>query len=193
MIRYPFAPSRSSDLRILLVLSTLLVALPALGQQSPAAPTVLLEGTPISLKLDETLSSATAKVGQHVAFLVTEDVKARDTTIIPIGSNAIGTVTVAEPKKWAGRAGKLDVNIDSVRLPTGQKVLLSATRGGNGGGHGAAVTAGVIGTSLVFFPAAPLLLMIHGKDMVIAEGTPVKAFVSGDTTITPAAHTGEAQ
>jgi hypothetical protein len=38
-----------------------------------------------------------------------------------------------------------------------------------------------------------LLLMIHGKDMVIPEGTPVKAFVSGDTTITPGAHNGEAQ
>ena len=96
-------------------------------------------------------------------------------------------MTVAEPKKWAGRAGKLDINIDSVRLPSGQKVLLSATPGGKGGGHGTAVTAGVIGTSLVFFPAAPFLLMIHGKDMVLPEGTPVKAFVSGDTTIAAAA------
>lgn len=181
-------------MRTLLALSTLLILLPAHAQQSPATPAVLLEGTPISLKLDETLSSATAKVGQHVAFLVIEDVKIRDITVVPIGANAIGTVTVAEPKKWAGRAGKLDVNIDSVRLPDGQKILLSATHGGNGGGHGAAVTAGVIGTSLVFFPAAPFLLMIHGKDMVIPEGTPVKAFVSGDTTIAPpAAHTGEAQ
>jgi hypothetical protein len=30
------------------------------------------------------------------------------------------------------------------------------------------------------FPAAPLLLFIHGKDLTIPKGTEVTAFVAGD-------------
>jgi hypothetical protein len=38
----------------------------------------------------------------------------------------------------------------------------------------------MIGTAIVFFPAAPLLLFIHGKDITIPKGTEVTAFVQGD-------------
>ena len=39
--------------------------------------------------------------------------------VIAKGAQAVGTVTMAEPKRTMGRAGKLDVNIDSVRLIDG--------------------------------------------------------------------------
>ena len=72
------------------------------------------------------------------------------------------------------------MNIDSVRLVDGEKAALSATQNAKGGGHTGAMTAGMVGTALVFFPAAPLLLFIHGKDITIPKGTEVTAFVSGD-------------
>jgi plastocyanin len=49
-----------------------------------------------------------------------------------------------------------------------------------GGGHTGAMTAGMVGTAIVFFPAAPLLLFVHGKDITIPKGTEVTAFVAGD-------------
>jgi hypothetical protein len=58
--------------------------------------------------------------------------------------------------------------------------MLRATEGGKGGGHVGAMTAGMVGTAIVFFPAAPLLLFIHGKDITIPKGTEVTAFVQGD-------------
>jgi hypothetical protein len=96
------------------------------------------------------------------------------------GAQALATVTTAETKKSMGRGGKLDVNIDSVRLVDGDKAMLRATQGGRGGGHVGAMTAGMVGTAIVFFPAAPLLLFIHGKDITIPKGTEVTAFVQGD-------------
>jgi PEGA domain len=96
------------------------------------------------------------------------------------GAQALATVTTAETKKSMGRGGKLDVNIDSVRLVDGGKAMLRATEGGKGGGHVGAMTAGIVGTAIVFFPAAPLLLFIHGKDITIPKGTEVTAFVQGD-------------
>jgi hypothetical protein len=38
----------------------------------------------------------------------------------------------------------------------------------------------MVATSIVFFPAAPLFLFVHGKDIVIPKGTEVTAFVQGD-------------
>ncbi len=79
-----------------------------------------------------------------------------------------------------GRPGKLDVNIDSVRMIDGETAALSATKSEKGSGHTGAMTAGIVGTAIVFFPAAPLPLFIHGKDISIPEGAEITAFVSGN-------------
>lgn len=38
----------------------------------------------------------------------------------------------------------------------------------------------MVATSLVFFPAAPFFLFMHGKDISIPKGTEVTAYVNGD-------------
>jgi hypothetical protein len=139
-----------------------------------------MDGTPVKLRLAENLTSATAKMGQQVSFEVLEEVDVMGVPVIAKGAPALATVTTAEPKKSMGRGGKLDVNVDSVRLVDGEKVALSATQNAKGGGHTGAMTAGMVGTAIVFFPAAPLLLFIHGKDITIPKGTEVTAFVAGD-------------
>lgn len=109
-----------------------------------------------------------------------EELDVQGIPVIAKGAPALATVTMAETKKSIGRAGKLDVNVDSVRLIDGEKAALSATRSEKGGGHTGAMTAGIVATSIVFFPAAPLLLFIHGKDITIPKGTEITAFISGD-------------
>lgn len=42
------------------------------------------------------------------------------------------------------------------------------------------MTGAIVATSIVFFPAAPLFLLMHGKDITIPKGTDVTAFVQGD-------------
>jgi hypothetical protein len=148
--------------------------------QAPPAPNTLQNGTAIKLRLAENLTSATAKAGQQVSFEVLEEVDVEGLPVIAKGAQALATITTAEPRRSMGRAGKLDVNVDSVRLIDGEKAALSATRSEKGGGHTGAMTAGMVGTAIVFFPAAPLLLFIHGKDITIPKGTEITAFVAGD-------------
>lgn len=148
-----------------------------------ATPKALLDGTPIRLRLAENLSSADAVAGESVDFEVLEDVKAGDTVVIKHGARAIGTVTEAQAKRRMGRAGKLSVTIDYVRMLNDEKVALRATKGGNGGGHTGAMVGGMVATAIVFWPAAPLFLLMHGKDIKIPKGTPITAFVNGDTPI----------
>jgi hypothetical protein len=153
------------------------------AQATPAAPPpphTLLDGTPVKLRLSQSISSADAKVGQEVPFEVVEDVKVDDDVVLPKGAIAIANVTEAEHKKSMGRAGKLNVAISYARLADNEKAALRAVKEAKGGGHVGAMTGAIVATSIVFFPAAPLFLFIHGKDVTIPQGTEITAFVDGD-------------
>jgi hypothetical protein len=146
----------------------------------------LVEDTPIRIKLARTMSSKDAKVDDRVDFEVLEDVKVGDAIVIERGAMAIATVTEAYPKRRMGRAGKLHMNIDYVRVASGEKVPLRAVKGGSGGNHIAAMTGAMVATGIVFFPAAPLFLFMQGKDITIPKGTEVTAYVAADTPLDPA-------
>lgn len=119
-------------------------------------------------------------MGQEVPFEVIEEVKVDDVIVLPKGATAIANVTEAEHKKSMGRAGRLNVAISYARLADSEKVALRAIKEAKGGGHVGAMTGAIVATSIVFFPAAPLFLFIHGKDITIPQGTEITAFVDGD-------------
>jgi hypothetical protein len=144
---------------------------------------LLEDGTPVHLVLSENLSSADAVTGQTVEFEVVDDVIVNGFVVIPRGATAWATVTDAEHKKRMGRAGKLDLNVDKVRLADGEKALLRAVKDTKGGGHTGAMVGAMVATSLVIWPAAPLFLLMHGKDVTIPKGTNISAFVQGDMTL----------
>lgn len=152
----------------------------------PALAFGLQDGTPVKLRSTRNLSSADAKVGETVDFEVLEDVKIGETVIIPRAGIAWATITEAQPKRRMGRGGKLNVNIDSVRLTSGEKAALRAVKDTQGGGHVGAMTGAIVATSIVFFPAAPLFLFMKGKDITIPKGTEITAYVNGDTELNPA-------
>lgn len=157
---------------------------------APVEPGLRLEdGTPIKLRLQETISSADAQVDQRVDFDVLEEVKLNDLLVIPKGSVAWGTVTEAEPKRRMARGGKLNVNIDAVRLADGEKAALRGVKEVKGGGHTGAMTGGIVASAIVFFPAAPFFLFMHGKDVTIPKGTEVTVYINGNIPIDPAKFT----
>src|SRR5712692_5120545 len=140
----------------------------------------LEDGTPIKLRLTRNLSSADATTGDRVDFEVLEDIKVKDVIVVPRGGIALATITEAEHKRRMARGGKLNVNIDDVRLTDGEKAPLRAVKEAKGGGHTGAMTGAIIGTAIVFFPAAPLFLFMHGKDITIPKGTEVTAYINGN-------------
>ena len=161
---------------------------PAPQLQAIKAPLAfgLEDGTPIKIRITRTISSADAKVDEKVDFEVLEETKIGDVLVIPRGGIAWGTVTEAQPKRRMARGGKLNVNIDSVRLVTGEKVALRAVKEVKGGGHTGAMTGAIVATSIVFFPAAPFFLFMHGKDITIPKGTEITAYINGDAPLDPA-------
>jgi predicted small lipoprotein YifL len=166
---------------------------PAPPQQQPTADSaatssnytsakgfVLEDGTPIKMRINRTISSADAHIGDTVDFEVPEDISVNGTPVIAKGGLAFATVTEAQSKRRMARGGKLDINIDYVKLLSSEKAALRAVKDMKGGGHTGAMVGGMVATSIVFFPAAPFFLFMHGKDTSIPKGTEITAYVNGD-------------
>jgi len=129
------------------------------------------EGTKLRVKLESTISSATAEEGQIVELIVSEAVKVGDVTVITEGARVTGTVTEAQGKRRMGRAGKLDFSIDRVRAVDNEWLPLRYTVTKKSG-ESHSLRTGVItaGVAVVFWPAAPVMLLMKGKDIVINKG-----------------------
>lgn len=121
-------------------------------------------------------------MGDSVDFEVLEDVVVNGIVAIPKGSVAIGSVTEAQSKRRRGRAGKLEIVLDHVRLADASKVPIRGVKDVKGGSHVAGVTAGIIATGVLFFPlpVAPLFLLKHGDDITMPKGAALAAYVNGD-------------
>ena len=141
---------------------------------------VLEDGTPVKMRINRTISSGDAHVGDTVDFEILQDITLNGTLVVPKGGLAFATVTQAQAKRRMARGGKLDINIDYVKLVSSEKAALRAVKDMSGGGHTGAMVGGIVATSLVFFPAAPFFLFMHGKDISIPKGTEVTAYVNGD-------------
>ena len=152
----------------------------AQGVSSVPGQFVLEDGTPIKLRISQTVSSADAHVNDQVEFEVLEEIRVSDVVAIPKGGIAWGTVTEAVPKRRMARGGKLEIVMDSVRLVDGQKAALRAVKDAKGASHTGAMTAGIVATGLLFWPAAPFFLFMHGKDITIPKGAEVPTFINGN-------------
>jgi hypothetical protein len=130
----------------------------------PPREIILPRQTPVHLKLVQTLSSATAHVGEEVNFEVTQDVIVGGLTVIAKGAPGGGSVTEAEPKKRMGKAGKLNVDVDSVVLANNQKITLRS--------FGAEPS--------VEQKSGHALPFAHGKDVTLAKDTEITAYVDAD-------------
>jgi hypothetical protein len=154
---------------------------PVIAKRNLDGNLVMQDGTPVRLRTTRTLSSSHCRTGDQLDFEVLDPVVLDSTTIIPQSGIAWGVVTDASPKKSMGRGGKLNISIQTVQMVNGNKANLRAVEENRGGGHVGAMTGAMVATSVVFFPAAPLFLFIHGKDITIPAGTEFTAYVNGDT------------
>jgi hypothetical protein len=150
------------------------------GPVAPVAQHTLLDGTPVKLRIGRNVSSADAKVGEHVDFEVLEEVQVGGVVVIAKGATASATVTDVQSKRRMGRAGKLDINLDSVRMVDDEKAALTATAGGKGGSHTGAMVGAMAATAIFTLGGSALFLLMHGKDITIPKGAETTAYIRGD-------------
>jgi hypothetical protein len=144
---------------------------------------VLEDGTPVRMRFGKTVSSADAEVGDRIEFEVLDEVRIGNVLAVQKGAIATGTVTEVEPKRKMARGGKLGITLDHVRLANGQKAPLRADKTVKGGGHKGAMTGAMIGSAVVFSPAAPFFLFVEGKDISLKKGRELLAYINGDVRL----------
>jgi hypothetical protein len=88
----------------------------------PAAPaTYAVEtGTVVRVRMNSTLSSKTARVGDLFNVTVTEPVySANGVVVVPVGSTIVGRVASVTAADKGGKVGSIDARFTQVRLPNG--------------------------------------------------------------------------
>jgi hypothetical protein len=142
------------------------------------------EGTKVRIRLEQTVSSATFESGSTLEFAVTQSVEIGGAVVIAEGARGTGTVIEALERRRMGRAGKLDFSIDRVMAIDGKWIPLRYTvKKVNGQGKG--ITTGIMtaGIAAAFWPAAPLALLMKGKDVRIPKGTIFDVFTDSNVIV----------
>ncbi len=155
------------------------------GQGLTSAQTnlVIQRGTPVKLQLSQTISSANAHKSDHLDFVVVKDVAVGKFTVIPAGTRAEGTVVRVKGKRPLGMGGDVTIQLDSVELTTGERVDLFARREFKGKAHTIRMGVGMAITAAFYLPAAPVFLLMRGRDSTVLKGTEVTAYTRTDTSV----------
>lgn len=173
--------------RLLLTLAAAATTLPnGFAQAQVAAPPVVAvappasmlhvpEGTEVTIRFEDTVTSLTAKAGDQFNISLDDEIALPSGVTIPVGYRGIGEVMSAERHGFIGKAGQLNVQVDYIKIGT-KRLRIRANKSGEGKGSlGAAVALTVL--------FGPLGLLARGADITIPAGQKLKAFVDSDTDI----------
>jgi len=147
---------------------------------------VLQDGTAVRLRIVRAVDSSKVIAGETIDLQVVEEVRLGNLVAIPDHGSAKATVTLAQAKRAMGRGGNLEMKIETVRLANGELAPLRTVKDVKGGGHKGEMAGGMIAAGLVFWPAAPFVFFVEGKNAVIPEGAEITAYVNGDISLDPA-------
>jgi hypothetical protein len=145
------------------------------------ANAILRTGTVVPLRMSEQLTTRGKKlrVGQRFRMETAEPVIVQGTTVIPVGSPAVGEITDIRNKGMWGKSGHLGARILHVTV-NGRQIRLS----GAFDDKGVTGTAGVV-AALALVPVAGFFMT--GTSAVVPVGAMVKGFVDEDVQLSIAA------
>lgn len=88
----------------------------------PAEPVFAVDtGTIMRVRMNSTISSKTAKVGDTFTTTVTEPVySSNGVVVIPTGSTLTGQVNAVKPAAKGGKPGEIDASFIKLKLPNGR-------------------------------------------------------------------------
>jgi hypothetical protein len=138
---------------------------------------LLRDGMEVPLKFAADISSKTAHEGDPVEFLLDDDLKVGDKVVAAKGSHAVATVSAAKKAGMMGKGGELNVQLQYLVVGSNH-VHLRGTKGKEGDNK----TGATVALTVLF---GPIGLIKHGKDVQIAQGTPLKAYLDQDIWLPP--------
>ncbi len=144
------------------VISVFSTSFLALSQTAPLAPkkVLLTEGTELTLRMAQDISSRAARPGEPIELTLAEDLKVGDAIVATAGARALGEVVQGKRPDFWGEAGEVSLRVHFLRVGD-QKVEIRGALGSAGTRY----------------------VVIRGSQAVIKAGTLVKAFVAEDVEV----------
>jgi hypothetical protein len=142
-----------------------------------AASVKLQAGTPVVLRLMQSVSSETARVGDAVNFEVARNVEVDGKIVIRQGTFASGQIASVEKNGVIGEGGKIMVAVQNVQAVDSTNVPIRGTVSQEG--KSKQTTALLVGLILCILG----LFLIKGENAVVPANTEVKAYVDADVQI----------
>src|SRR5690242_11909756 len=152
-------------LRVHALAAVLACFLPVYAQTAFTLPV----GTPVRLRLAQTISSADATAGAPVPFEVVDDVIANSVLVVPHGAVVTGAVAAVHSHGRSGKGGSLRIKLDVLHAGNGLRIPIGTTAPG----VAAPATAMMAGSVSIPVPppvASPLAVFASGADVSIAKG-----------------------
>jgi hypothetical protein len=140
-------------------------------QNAPQEPkkVLLTEGTEITLRMAQDISSRAARPGEPIELALAADLKVGDAVVAKEGARALGEVVKAKRPDFWGEAGEVSIRMHFLRVGE-QRVEIRGALGSAGTRY----------------------VVIRGSQAIIKAGTLAKAFVAADVAVTPLPETVEA-
>lgn len=179
----------------------MVVARPVAAAQ-PANTLTLPANTPITVRMNEELSTRRNEEGDTFYMSVVGDVVHNGYVIIPAGTRAVGTITWLTGRGAFGKSGKMEISITAVEIGNARVPVVGNFRQEGEGNTvatvGAVVVAGVFGAFVTghsgVIPAGREL-QVHTRDpftVAIAQDLPPAATVTAQPAAAMAEAAGEA-
>lgn len=134
-----------------------------------ATEVTIKAGTPVPVRIDETVSSETATAGQTVRCFVTRDVFVDDFIVIKAGTEVVAEVTYSQKTGSLGKEGKVFLVVRDTVAVDNTKVPLRSSLSQTGDER--------VALSWLVCP------FIKGTQSMIPSGTETKAYVDYDTKV----------
>ena len=162
----------------------------AIPVAEPAPPTTRIQvpaGAVLQIEPASPVSSAVAREGDQIRFLVTRRVLVNGVEVIERGAVAKGHIIKSKPAKSWGRGGLLAWVLDSVVAADGTRIPIKLSDRLVGKSRSKAVVAAAVATGATVLPYSSPVGLIwalkKGEEAVLDQSRKSAALVSGNTEV----------
>lgn len=143
------------------------------GREMPVKKVETRNNQLIRVELLEKINSNTARRGEKVAYQVLEDIKVKDTLIIPKGSRGELEITQIEEAGKMGKDGDIKIGFPSLKTIDGTDLAVAIQEEAQEENESQklAIGASVLGTALLGLPGVVAGYFVEGKDEEIPAGS----------------------
>lgn len=152
--------------------------------QTSVGPVTLKSGTPVVVECMQTLNSKNLTEGQTVNVRVKYNVVVNKQTVIAAGALGNATITDVQKPGIFGKAGRMEVQVQSVQSVDGQQILVSGMNMLAEGQNKKGLAWGLsIGLFLLTLVGGAVGLFIKGKPAELRSGTTTNTTVASDAQV----------